>query len=75
MAAGAAAYQRGELTRTGLALIDLARLRAVRARHGAFQRAALDGATLEAALGLWVIDPPPHWPDPTQDPRSQEPEH
>lgn len=60
-----AAYERGELSATALEPLELAATRALRDLHGARQRLAVAGLTLETATGAW----PPgdvRWPDPRE---------
>jgi outer membrane protein TolC len=60
-----AAYERGELSATTLEPLELAETRALRDLHGARQRLAVAGLTLETATGAW----PPgdvRWPDPRE---------
>jgi outer membrane protein, heavy metal efflux system len=63
------AYERGEMSRTEVAFIELAKIRAIRARHAAEQRYMAAGMALEGAAGVWLTDPSFHWPDPTIPPR------
>lgn len=58
-----AAYQRGEIGRTEIAVAQLASVRAERTRHQAAQRALAAGVALENATGLWLSGPSIDWRD------------
>lgn len=58
-----AAYQRGEVGRTEIALARLSVVRARRTHDQAAQHALASGAALEAATGLWLSGPPLEWQD------------
>ena len=58
-----AAYQRGEIGRTAVALAELEWMRAGRARHQAVQRRRAAGVGLEDAAGMWFSGAPIDWQD------------
>ncbi len=61
------AYERGETSRLDPALVDLAVVRAERARQTAELRLASAGRALDAALGAWAGGAGERWPDPRDD--------
>ncbi len=58
-----AAFGRGEVGQTEVALARLARVRVARTRRQAVQRGQAAGAALEAALGRFISVPGVRWPD------------
>lgn len=56
-----AAYGRGEIGMTEVALAKLSFERARRTHDQATQRILLSGVTLEEATGLWLLGPPIQW--------------
>jgi outer membrane protein TolC len=63
LALAQAAYQRGEIGMTEIALARLAVVRARRTHDQAAQHALASGAALEGATGLWLSGPPIEWQD------------